>query len=91
MAYRGHDLDLRVGRSATSRGMLASEPALGDPATRKAILVDDTLLATCNHAYEAALFYGSREVRLDHLIYALTRVGGAATARSLRAFWNDSM
>lgn len=74
MAYRGHDLDLRVGRGSTFRG----EIGLGDAAGRKAILVDDTLLATCNHAYEAALFYGSREVRVDHLIYALTRVAGAA-------------
>lgn len=79
MAYRGHDLDLRIGRSSTSRGgTLPSEMGLGDPASRHPILVDDTLHATCNHAYEAAHFYGSREVRLDHLIYALTRVAGAA-------------
>lgn len=80
MAYRGHDLDLRVGRTLTSRGM-AGLPDLGsggDAGNRLPIQVDETLLATCNHAYEAAVFYGSREVRLDHLVYALTRVAGAA-------------
>ena len=84
MAYRGHDLDLRLGRNALSRG---TQPAAGEssglgvggePASRPAILVDDTLMTTCNHAYEAAVFYGSRDVRLDHLVYALTRVAGAA-------------
>lgn len=80
MAYRGHDLDLRLGRNSMSRGAAHAADAIGtgEPASPSPILVDDTLLTTCNHAYEAALFYGSREVRLDHLVYALARVGGAA-------------
>jgi hypothetical protein len=79
MAYRGHDLDLRTARAAHRGGshgdggeIFANGPRHG------AISVDETLLATCNFAYEAAVFHGSREVRLEHLIYALARVGAAA-------------
>jgi hypothetical protein len=81
MAYRGQDLDLRTGRSALQRSP-ASHAEAGESYNgglrQGAIAVDDTLLATCNHAYEAAVFNGSREVRLEHLVYALARVGAAA-------------
>jgi hypothetical protein len=78
MAYRGHDLDLRTSRgSLRSSGLGEGEP-YGNGHRHGAITVDETLLATCNHAYEAAVFHGSREVRLEHLIYALARVGAAA-------------
>ncbi|MDX2205779.1 MAG: Clp protease N-terminal domain-containing protein [Hyphomicrobiaceae bacterium] len=82
MAYRGQDLDLRVGRAPFFRNAALGET--GDAGVARmlgrdeAIVVDETLLATCNHAYEAAVFNGSREVRLEHLVYALARVGAAA-------------
>lgn len=77
MAYRGQDLDLRVGRTPAFRSPPLSEPPAPLDASRP-VSVDETLMATCNHAYEAAVFHGSREVRLEHLIYALARVGAAA-------------
>lgn len=84
MAYRGQDLNLRRGRTSARRGMagLGDYGGGADDNTRAPLLhgpidVDETLLATCNHAYEAAVFHGSREVRLEHLVYALGRVGAA--------------
>lgn len=77
MAYRGHDLDLRTSRGSL-RGGHGEAEHFGNGSRHGAITVDETLLATCNHAYEAAVFHGSREVRLEHLIYALARVGAAA-------------
>ena len=77
MAYRGHDLDLRTARGVNRSHGDAGEIFGGSP-RHGAIAVDETLLATCNHAYEAAVFNGSREVRLEHLVYALARVGAAA-------------
>lgn len=78
MAYRGHDLDLRTQRSSPRGGSHGEGDLYGNGPRHGAISVDETLLATCNHAYEAAVFHGSREVRLEHLIYALARVGAAA-------------
>ncbi|HRD77055.1 MAG TPA: Clp protease N-terminal domain-containing protein, partial [Hyphomicrobiaceae bacterium] len=42
------------------------------------LLVDDIVLAVANHAYDVALAHGAGEVRLDHLVHALTRVDAAA-------------
>lgn len=85
MAYRGQDLDLRVGRTSAMRGTAGLGEMGGGfdthgptPLRHGPIAVDETVLATCNHAYEAAVFNGSREVRLEHLVYALARVGAAA-------------
>jgi hypothetical protein len=41
------------------------------------IPVDATVLAVCNAAYDAAAFHGAREVGLQHLVYALTRIEAA--------------
>ena len=41
------------------------------------IAVDDTVLACCNCAYDVARFHASEDVRLEHLLHALTRVGAA--------------
>jgi DNA-binding HxlR family transcriptional regulator len=41
-------------------------------------VVDETVLACCNHAYDIALAHGASEVRLEHLVHALTRVEAAA-------------
>ncbi len=84
MAYRGHDLDLRLGRPAAIRSTAALSDGTATEAGHRlatrdgTIAVDETLMATCNHAFEAAIFHGSREVRLEHLVYALARVGAAA-------------
>jgi Clp amino terminal domain, pathogenicity island component len=78
MAYRGHDLDLRTARGSHRGSGHGDGDHFGNGPRHGAISVDETLLATCNHAYEAAVFHGSREVRLEHLIYALARVGAAA-------------
>jgi hypothetical protein len=48
------------------------------------IWVDETVLAAANHAFEVALAHGAREVRLEHLLHALTRVEAAATTLELR-------
>ena len=37
-----------------------------------------TCEACCNSAYDAAQFHGAAEVRLEHLLYAMTRVRAAA-------------
>ena len=48
------------------------------------IWVDETLLACANHAYDVALAYRSAEVRLEHLMLAMTRVEAAAAALEVR-------
>ena len=90
MAYKGTDLDLRTPRPATNEatGAAPSERAARGGRARFAangagpIAVDATLLASCNRAYEIASFHASLEVRLEHLLHALTRVGAAAQALS---------
>lgn len=86
MAYRGEDLDLRTPLTA---GRPAFEVGLNETAPRtrashgmrsEPILVDETVLACCNLAYDLALTHRAGEVRLEHLIYALTRVDAAAEA-----------
>ena len=53
--------------------------AAGPPVSAGAgpIAVDDTVLACCNCAYDVARFHASQDVRLEHLLHALTRVGAA--------------
>lgn len=81
MAYRGDDLDLRTPQSWSSAGR---ETGAGEQAnwwTRTAVYkggrgdpiwVDDYVMACCNHAYDLALAHRAPEVRLEHLINALT-------------------
>lgn len=87
MGYRGEDLDLRTTRTWSGRGEsdhdLAGpdtnlDPLASPPDGRGPIWVDDILLACCNHAYEIALAHRSGEVRIEHLLYALTRIEEAA-------------
>jgi hypothetical protein len=78
MSYKGNDLDLRtpyaVGEEVGGQPSLSFLPDVGREGP---IPVDHTLVACCNAAYDAALFHGTRDVRLEHLLYALTRVEAA--------------
>ena len=84
MAYKGIDLDLR-----TPRPPVLSREVFGHPernghgsgslgVSAGAIAVDEDVLACCNCAYDVARFHASSEVRLEHLLHALTRVVVAA-------------
>lgn len=91
MSYRGEDLDLRTTQtwSTASEKGAANEPPLGANGQRiiqrgDPILVDDTLLACSNHAYDIALAHRAGEVRIEHLIYALTRIDAAVDALEIR-------
>ena len=48
------------------------------------IWVDDTLLACANQAFDIALAYRSADVRLEHLVLAMTRVEAATAALEAR-------
>jgi len=85
MAYKGGDLNLRLAGPAVSREAPSPTPRGGGapwewPAGGAAhpIAVDEAVLASCNTAYDIAHFHGSGEVRLEHLLHALTRVAAAA-------------
>jgi len=94
MDYRGHDLDLRTSRwSATSTDpsgwrevTSGTHPAPAHTAAPRTaprsapIWVDETVLSCANQAYDIALAYRSAEVRLEHLLLAMTRVEPAAAA-----------
>ena len=88
MSYRGEDLDLRtpqsrgardgypgadVGMNGTRHRSPASSASRGET-----VIVDETVMACCNHAYDVAQAHGANEVRLEHLVHALTRVEAAA-------------
>lgn len=93
MAYRGMDLDLRtpvLRPRATREPGMEVDPSDG-LTTRRArvqaysgarpadpIWVDDIILACGNHAFDVAMAHGSAEVRLEHLVLALTKVDAAA-------------
>lgn len=93
MGYRGADLDLRTARTwsapssdltsgragpaaAADHGASAHEPA--------PIWVDETVLACANHAFDIALAHRAGEVRVEHLLHALTRVEAAAAELEAR-------
>ncbi len=86
MSYRGGDLDLRTPQNrGGSERVTFDVQANGSrdyddtmPGERGPIWVDDTLLACCNHAYDVALAHRSGDVRIEHLLYALTRIDDAA-------------
>ena len=71
MSYRGDDLDLKVPASR-ARAAVTS-------ASDTTLWVDETVLACCNNAFDLALAYGASEVRLAHLLHALTRVEAAVS------------
>ena len=92
MSYRGDDLDLRTPQtwsatpsefaSATDYAPAGSGPRGGS--RTGPILVDDTVLACSNHAFEIALAHRAGEVRIEHLLHAMTRIDAAAEALEAR-------
>lgn len=92
MAYRGEDLDLRTPQSWIAQGrelqdlftsgQLVAGPMIGNLRARP-IYVDDTVLACLNDAFELATAHRSGEVRLEHLLNAMTRVEAAAKTMEL--------
>lgn len=95
MDYRGQDLDLRTSRwSAAStdpsgwREVSSQVPHAPTPrpsASRSGpIWVDETVLTCANQAYDVALAYRSADVRIEHLLLAMTRVDVAAQALEAR-------
>ncbi|MEQ1648727.1 MAG: Clp protease N-terminal domain-containing protein [Hyphomicrobiaceae bacterium] len=90
MSYRGDDLDLRTPPSRGSRESYAPEYGTNGSRPRgpvssgrassgaSAVVIDDVVMTCCNHAYDIAQAHGANEVRLEHLVHALTRVEAAA-------------
>lgn len=91
MGYRGEDLDLRTPQtwSATAADLAGGGDLRGRPGAyglnrNGPILVDEIVLACCNHAYDVALLNRAGEVRLEHMLHALTRIDAAAEALEAR-------
>jgi hypothetical protein len=86
MAYHGEDLDLRTPQtwSSAPADVMGPDVTLSPNGKRGAflgpILVDETVLACFNQAYDIASAHRAGEVRIEHLLNAMTRVDGAAAA-----------
>ena len=88
MVYRGEDLDLRTPQTWSAQpadlaGAADTQSTLnGQRSGYRAgpLLVDDTVLACANYAYDVALAHRSAEVRLEHFLNAMTRIDAAADA-----------
>lgn len=91
LAYRGDDLALTTGRARTSpRDVLIEQTPAGPEwlgsaleeaeADGEEVWVDATVLKCCNQAYELAVAHRSPEVRLEHLVHAMTLVPPAIDA-----------
>jgi Clp amino terminal domain, pathogenicity island component len=80
MNYRGEDLDLRTPQTwSATQADASGRPMLQQGIGRNGpIWVDEIVLAACNHAFDVALAHRSAEVRLEHLLHALTRIDPAA-------------
>lgn len=91
MAYRGGDLDLRTPRTWSASVPEPApppapvfEPRPSSAYTPGPIWVDEVVLACVNHAYDVALAHRAAEVRLEHLLHALTRIDTAAEVLEIR-------
>ena len=98
MSYRGRDLDLYTseqGRTFRTAGRTGARGPAFQRGTAEAysvdhdaggedqgLLVDDAVLAVCNHAYDLAVAHRSAEVRLEHLLNAMTRTDAAVAVMS---------
>jgi len=95
MAYHGDDMDLRTPQTwsippadlagppdvYTNGGRIRSGPGFNRPSP---IFVDDIVLACSNHAFDVAVAHRAGEVRLEHLLHAMTRVDGTTSALEAR-------
>ena len=81
--YKGEDLDLRTPHAASRNAGLAGSAgassgwlsrAFENAGEREPLWVDDTVLALCNKAFDLAVALGADEVRLEHLVHALTQL-----------------
>ncbi len=92
MTYRGDDLDLRTPQTWSAASAEPPNWGPADPGGPRIprvsrggpIWVDETVLAAVNHAFDFALAHRSAEVRLEHLLNALTRIDAAAEAMEAR-------
>lgn len=73
MSYRGRDLDLRT----PERWPAPPAPWRAEDTTAGALMVDEVVLACCNHAFDLALAHRAREVRVEHLLNAMARTDAA--------------
>nr|HML30405.1 Clp protease [Hyphomicrobium sp.] len=87
MAYHGEDLDLRTPQTWTpgSGDLVSPSEAALSNGKRGAllagpVLVDETVLACFNQAYDIASAHRATEVRIEHLLNAMTRLDGSAAA-----------
>lgn len=86
MAYHGEDLDLRTPQtwaSAPADAIAAGEPTSNGKRgafQTGAVLVDDAVLACFNQAYDIASAHRAGEVRIEHLLNAMTRLDASAVA-----------
>jgi hypothetical protein len=88
MAYHGEDLDLRTPQtwaSALADVMVPGDASVSPNGKRGTflagpVLVDEIVLGCFNQAYDIASAHRAGEVRIEHLLNAMTRVDGAAAA-----------
>jgi hypothetical protein len=84
MVYRGEDLDLRTLPSWTAQGrepqdLFAGVGRAGIGTGRgEPLWVDDVVLACINDAYDIAVAHRAGDIRLEHLLNAMTRIEAAA-------------
>jgi hypothetical protein len=92
MAYRGEDLDLRTPQTWTGTPAELVTPAEMQAAQNGKhgvyrsgpILVDETVLACCNLAYDVAVAHRAGEVRIEHLLNAMTRIDASIASLEAR-------
>jgi hypothetical protein len=87
MAYHGEDLDLRTPQtwgSVSADVIPPGESQLGNGKRASflpgPVLVDETVLSCFNQAYDIASAHRSGEVRVEHLLNAMTRLDAAAAS-----------
>lgn len=87
MGYRGEDLDLRTSGVRTSPSDIGTWAEMPQQNSRNRgtvhsgpIWVDEDVLACCNQAFDLAVSHRAAEVRLEHLLHAMTRFDAAAEA-----------
>jgi hypothetical protein len=85
MAYRGEDLDLRTLQasgqaSREQQDFWTTGGRAGGYGTSRSdpIWIDELLLTCCNDAFEIATVHRAGEVRLEHLLNAMTRLEQSA-------------